>query len=76
MRTAVELLKQNPDKINWFYLSHNTNKNSLEMLKQNPDKIIWGYLSRNINPEAVEMLKKTPIRLTGIIYHVIQTPKR
>jgi hypothetical protein len=46
------------------------------MLKQNPDKIIWGYLSRNIKPEAVEMLKKTPIRLTGIIYHVIQTPKR
>jgi hypothetical protein len=36
---AVELLKQNPDKIDWN-LSGNTNAEAVELLKQNPIKSV------------------------------------
>jgi hypothetical protein len=35
---AIQLLEQNPDKINWEYLSNNPN--AIHYLEQNPDKLI------------------------------------
>jgi ribosomal protein L24E len=55
----VELLKQNPDKIDWANLSGNTNAEAVELLKQNPDKISWIDLSSNANAEAVALWKET-----------------
>ena len=40
-KNAIELLKENPDKINRVKLSKN--KNAIELLKENPDKIDWVY---------------------------------
>jgi hypothetical protein len=44
---AIELLKENPLKINWKDLS--LNPNAIALLKENPDKIYWKYLSQNPN---------------------------
>ena len=58
---AIELLKQNQDKINWESLSKNTNEKVIELLKQNQDKfnwIIWGRLSAN--PIIFEEIQNSP----------------
>jgi hypothetical protein len=44
-KNAIELLKENPDKIVWSFLSEN--HNAIEILKDNPDKIVWMYFSEN-----------------------------
>ena len=53
---AIELLKENQDKINWELLS--TNEEAIELLKENPDKIYWKWLSKN--KKAIELLKENP----------------
>ena len=55
---AIELLKENPDKIVWNFLSINSNPEAIKLLKSNPDKINWSYLS--LNPNAIELLKANP----------------
>ena len=57
---AIELLKANPDKIEWKYLSKNRNPEAIELLKANPTKIDWEFLSGNPNIEAIELLKTNP----------------
>ena len=52
----MELLKANPNKIDWDMLS--INKNAIELLKENPEKINWDMLS--INKNAIELLKANP----------------
>ncbi|NBS92095.1 hypothetical protein EBS67_19175, partial [bacterium] len=42
---AIELLKENPDKIDWYCLS--LNSAAIELLKENPDKMDWDWLSSN-----------------------------
>jgi hypothetical protein len=39
------LLKANPEKIEWYYLSFNPN--AIDLLEAKPDKINWVYLSAN-----------------------------
>ncbi len=51
---AIELLKENKEKINWCYLS--LNPNAIEILKENKNKIYWELLSNN--PNAIELLKE------------------
>ena len=41
------------DKIDWDYLS--SNSNAIDLLKKNQDKINWDYLSEN--PNAIDLLK-------------------
>jgi len=53
---AIELLKANPNKIDWDMLS--INKNAIKLLKENPEKINWDILS--INKNAIELLKANP----------------
>lgn len=52
---AIEILKANPDKVDWYGLSLNPNPVAVEMLKANPDKVDWHALSAN--SAAIEMLK-------------------
>jgi hypothetical protein len=42
---AIELLRENPDKIDWHWLSQNLN--AMELLRENPDKIDWELFSLN-----------------------------
>jgi hypothetical protein len=68
---AIELLKANPDNINWKMLLENTNPRAIELLKENQDRIdiqsmlswmiTWGSLSRN--PAAIELLKENPKKI-------------
>ena len=51
---AINLLKENPDKINWYWLSGNPC--AINLLKENPDKIDWPWLSAN--PCAIDLLKE------------------
>jgi hypothetical protein len=44
-KNAIELLKENPEMINWNILS--SNKNAIELLKNNQDKIDYYNLSKN-----------------------------
>jgi hypothetical protein len=46
---AIELLKENPDKIHWDRLSFNPNAEAIALLKEYPDKINWMGLSQNPN---------------------------
>jgi hypothetical protein len=56
---AIDLLKENPDKINWFMLSENPA--AIDLLKENPDKIDWYMLSKN--PAAIDLLKENPDKI-------------
>jgi len=53
---AIPLLEQNPDNIDWFYLSGNPN--AIPILKKNLDKVNWHILSHNKN--AIPILEKNP----------------
>jgi hypothetical protein len=44
---AINILKQNKDKINWFWLS--LNPNAIDYLEENTENIDWNYISRNSN---------------------------
>jgi hypothetical protein len=54
------LLKANPNKIDWDYLSLNPNKDAIHLLEQNYDKIKskinWHRLSEN--PNGIHILKQ------------------
>ena len=56
---AIELLKENKNKINWTNLSNNPN--AIELLKENQDKINWSYLSSNTN--AISLLEENPNKI-------------
>jgi len=58
-KNAVKfIIDENPEKINWSYLSLNTSDYAIEYLEKNPDKINWLHLSRNTNDKAIELLIK------------------
>ena len=61
---AIELLKENEDKIDWYYLSLSRNPNAIELLKENKDKIDWHNLSINLN--AIELLKENQDKIDWV----------
>ena len=42
---SIKLLKDNPDKIDWYAISKNPN--AIELLLENSDKIDWYAISKN-----------------------------
>jgi len=58
---AFALLKENPDKINWGYLSQNSSLDAIQLLRENPDKIDWDWLS--YNPNAIALLRENPDKI-------------
>jgi hypothetical protein len=74
--SAIDILKANPEKIVWSFLSNNTNPLAIDLLRERAvvennmskkdykkleDKIDWDYLSTN--PNAIELLKKYPHKI-------------
>jgi uncharacterized protein YlzI (FlbEa/FlbD family) len=55
----VSILRNNFDKINWYYLS--LNPYAIEILEENPEKIHWEALSSN--PAAIHLLKENPYKI-------------
>ena len=60
---AIDLLKDNQDKIDWDNLSFNNSSGAIDLLKMNPDKINWANLSHNTNPSAIDLLKMNPDKI-------------
>jgi hypothetical protein len=55
---AIDLLKENPKKIDWELLSTNSSPEAIKLLKENKDKIDWKLLSANSSPDAIKLLKE------------------
>jgi len=54
---AVSYLEKNPTKIDWHYLSSNTNPNAIDMIKKNKqENICWWDLCKN--PKAVYLIEE------------------
>ena len=63
---AIELLKENQNKINWVWLSKNPN--AIELLRENQDKIIWWFFSQNSNIFTYDYkLMKEKMKNSGIV---------
>jgi len=60
---AIHLLEQNPDKIDWWYIS--ANPNALSLLNQNPRKIRWEYVCLNPNPDVIPWLEERLEKANG-----------
>ena len=75
---AIELLKANPDKINWKYLSRNLSPDAIELFRKNQDKINWNSLSFNplIFTYDYEKIKKNFEELAEEIIAKALHPKR
>ena len=52
---------ENPNKIDWYNLSGNENREAIKLLKENPEKINWNKLSSN--SYALELLKENPEKI-------------
>ena len=46
------------NKIDWKWLSKNTNDRALDLLEKNMEKIDWVWLSMNTNDRAFDLLEK------------------
>ena len=57
---AVDLMRENFEKIHWISMSQNNSIKAIKLLKENPDKIDWDILNTNVNPEAIKMLRANP----------------
>ena len=61
---ALKLLEQNQEKIDWNWLSFNSNDIALKLLKkQNQEKINWDSLSLNTNDIALKLLQQNPMKI-------------
>jgi hypothetical protein len=56
--SAIEILKQHPDKIKWSVLS--SNPSAMDLLMENPSRINLNQLCKNTHPKAIELLKTIP----------------
>jgi hypothetical protein len=53
--SAMDVLEENPEHIEWSYLSSNTSDRAIDLLYENPDKIDWYWLSQN--PSAMDLIE-------------------
>ena len=59
--SAIELLLENPKKIDWMWLSSNSSPQAIDLLKAKPEKINWSWISAN--PSAIDLLKANPEKI-------------
>ena len=55
---AIQLLRENPDKISWIRLTQNSSPDAIQLLRENPLQIDWTHLSLNPCAEAIALLKE------------------
>jgi len=72
------MLRLQPEKINWDFLSRNPNPNAMELLRVHPEKIYWPWLSNN--PAIFELdyqkMKESKRELNEAIVAEAWHPKR
>jgi hypothetical protein len=56
----VKILRENFDKINWLFLSLNSNYDVIKFLEEHLEKINWSYLCINTSPHIIPIIKKYP----------------
>ena len=56
----VRVLRENFDKINWLFLSLNSNYDVIKFLEEHLEKINWSYLCINTSPHIIPIVKKYP----------------
>lgn len=64
-KETIEFLKKNYDKINWYFLSLNTE--AIELLSENLDKISFKSLSINYN--AIDIIKNNMDKIDFFLLH-------
>ena len=60
---AIEMLRNNKEKINWDELSSNNNAGAVELLSANVKNINWIVLSGNCSDGAIDILKNHPDKI-------------
>ena len=60
---AIQMLRENPNKINWYELSRNRSPKAIQLLRENPNKIDWSNLSQNYSSEAIQLLRENPDKI-------------
>jgi hypothetical protein len=54
----VGVIENNQNKIDWYYISLNTNPNVFKLIEKNKDKINWYLLATNPNLNIINFLEK------------------
>lgn len=60
---AIDLVSQYPEKIDYYYLSDNSNPKAISLLRNNPHRISWRELNRNTCDDAIEILLQYPEKI-------------
>jgi len=64
---AISFLKENPHKIDWYYISENPE--AIDIIKANLDKISWFLLS--INKNAIELLHLWTFKMPILVFIIL-----
>ena len=54
--SAIELIKENLDKVGWYWLS--SNPEAIDLLEENKEKINWDQLSNNPCERAMKLIEE------------------
>lgn len=65
---AIELLKDNYERINWKYLCRNPSNEAMRLISENINKIDWEQLSANPHPYAIKLLNESKEKIYW--YHI------
>lgn len=60
---ALDLLEANPEKIEFMYLSSNSNPRAVALLRNNLERVDWNFLSMNPCNEALDLLLEHPDKI-------------
>jgi hypothetical protein len=66
--SAIKLILNNQDKIDWVQLSRNPNPLVIKLLEENYEKINWYYLS--LNPNAIKILENNQDKIDWYFFSI------
>ena len=72
---AIEILKDNPNKIQLYELSANMTPEASDILKDNIDYIDWSVFVKNESNQAIELIEQNLNKCNNNWYQLSQNPK-